>query len=203
MWQRKDGEWREYFSGPIPCEQISAGLLRGVGTTVQPVNRTPGTRRDRPLTPLPSPAAPPCATWDPSHPRGEERKAFSLLNPWCREPFFAGNGIRVDLAAPWAEQPDAGSVPCSHPLLCAVPHYVLRIPIISLGMVFNACVHHAPCHHHSSVIPNPRAHLALCCSTHARHGCPQTHVQHQAQRHLDSSLKQRSKPLLCTTPAQS
>jgi len=51
----------------------------------------------------------------------KKKKAFSLLNPQCREPLFAGNGVRVDLAAPWAEQPDAGPVPCSHPLLCATP----------------------------------------------------------------------------------
>jgi len=77
-------------------------------------------------------------------------------------------------------------------------------PTISLGTAFNAGVRHAPCHEHWSTIPNPRSRLALpvLFNPHTPRAL-QTHVQHQAQRRLDPSRQQRSKPLLRTTPARS
>lgn len=49
---------------------------------------------------------------------GRGKKSLFLAKPTLQ---VAGNGTRMDLAAPCAEQPDAEPGQCSHPQLCTTP----------------------------------------------------------------------------------
>lgn len=161
--------------GGIFCAHpLRASSIRTAQEQSTACDQAPGAGRDAPQAPLPSPDFPSCTNWVLSHPC--RVKAFPLLNPQRRKPLFDKT------AQGWIF------------LLCHAlsgPHHALESPQDHWGQRLTH-VHHTPMPQTPRFPALEHTWLCLCCSAQR----PQPHNQHQAQRHLGPSLKQRSKPLL-------
>lgn len=172
-----------YFSEPVPCEQVSAGLLTGAGTTAQSVSRTSGqgVMDQWPLCP----ALLPLRELGPFPSLGRGKKSLFPARstmwgaPLCWKQRKGGYCCSLGLAG------DAGPVPCSPPLLCAVPHHVLGSPAYHWGQYVTlvSVMHHAMTSRVQFPTPEP-VQLCVVQPTHA----VVVHRRVYSTQHKDTSI---------------